>query len=53
MEIQEKPPESRGFSVLVRPDDAIGITLRLAGHWRIALLNDALLKRLSRPVPGA
>src|SRR5665213_1759961 len=34
------------------PDDP-GILPRLAGHRGVALLNDALLRRLSGPVPGA
>jgi hypothetical protein len=30
-----------------------GISGQFAGHRKVALLNDALLQRLSRPVPGA
>ena len=46
IEIHEKPPDSGGFSHL-RSRDGLGITPRLAGHRGIALLNDALLRRLS------
>jgi hypothetical protein len=46
IELQEKPPDSSGFSVIAFPADGLGITRRLAGHRGIALLNDALLRRL-------
>ena len=53
IESQEKPPVSGGFSGSALAADGLGISLRLAGHREIALLNDALLRRLSGPVPGA
>ena len=46
IEVVEKPLDSGGFSASGRPADGLGITPRLAGHRGIALLNDALLRRL-------
>jgi hypothetical protein len=46
IEVHDKPPDSGGFSALTLPADGLGITPRLAGHRGIALLNDALLRRL-------
>ena len=52
IESQEKPPVSGGFSGSALAADGLGISLRLAGHREIALLNDALLRRLFRAGSG-
>ena len=51
--LQGKPPDSGGFFDIYGPRTGPGKPRWLAGHRGVALLNDALLRRLSGPVPGA
>ena len=50
--IRQKPPDSGGFFILALPGHDRGIPRRFAGHRGVALLNDALLRRLSGPGSG-
>jgi hypothetical protein len=51
-EHRQKPLKSSGFSPFRLPAKARENSLRLAGHPRVALLNDALLRGLSGPSSG-
>ena len=51
-EHRQKPLKSSGFSPLARSAKARENLARLAGHPRVALLNDALLRGLSGPSSG-
>jgi hypothetical protein len=52
IETSGKPPDSGGFLAFSAAGDGRGIPRRLAGHRGVALLNDALLRRLSGPGSG-
>jgi len=52
-QIFEKAAESRGLFAFAGRAEAPENLSPFAGHWGVALLNDALLRRLSGPVPGA
>jgi hypothetical protein len=51
-ERRQKPLKSSGFSPFARSAKARENLARLAGHPRVALLNDALLRGLSGPSSG-
>ena len=52
IQLRQKPPESGGFFAFPSRRHDRGIPRRFAGHRGIALLNDALLRRLFRAGSG-
>ena len=48
----QKPPDSGGFFVFAFSGLSRGLSSQLAGHRQVALLNDALLRRLFRAGSG-